>query len=131
MLIFAVDTSGSMSNEELASIFSEIRSFRETFPCKLTVLQADTDVKSVVEFEAMDGSEFPQRVEVTGRGGTDFRPVFDWIQNNATGSPSALVYATDGYGTFPKSETRFPVIWVRTPIALDESKFPFGLVVSL
>ena len=131
MLIFAVDTSGSMSNEELASIFSEIRSFRETFPCKLTVLQADTDVKSVVEFEAMDGSEFPRRVEVTGRGGTDFRPVFDWIQNNATGSPSALVYATDGYGTFPKSETTFPVIWVRTPIALDESKFPFGLVVSL
>ena len=131
MLIFAVDTSASMSNEELSLIFSEIRSFRETFPCKLTVLQADTNVRSVVEFEAMDGSEFPERVKVVGRGGTDFRPVFDWIENNASGSPSALVYATDGYGSFPKSNTGFPVIWIRTRIALAESKFPFGLVVSL
>jgi predicted metal-dependent peptidase len=131
MLIFAVDTSASMTEGELSSIFSEIRSFRETFPCKLTVLQADTDVRDVAEFEAMDGSEFPKRVEVVGRGGTDFRPVFDWIQDNSTGSPSALVYATDGYGTFPKSDTGFPVIWIRTRISQDESKFPFGLVVSL
>ena len=131
MLIFAVDTSGSMSNEELASIFAEIRSFRETFPCKLTVLQADTDVRGVAEFEAMDGYEFPQHVEVVGRGATDFRPVFDWIQSNSTGSPSALVYATDGYGTFPKADTGFPVIWIRTRISLDELSFPFGLVISL
>ena len=131
MLIFAVDTSGSMSNEELALIFAEIRSFRETFPCKLTVLQADSDVRGVAEFEAMDGYEFPQRVEVVGRGGTDFRPVFDWIQNNEFDRPSALVYATDGYGRFPASDTGFPVIWLRTQAALEESKFPFGLVVSL
>lgn len=130
-LIFAVDTSGSMTNDDLALIFSEIRSFRETFPCKLTVLQADTDVRSIVDFEEMDGTELPQKIDIAGRGGTDFRPVFDWVERNATGFPSALVYATDGYGSFPKTDSGFPVIWIRTKSALAVSKFPFGFVVTL
>ena len=48
---------------------------------------------------------------------------------DATRSP--LVFATDGYGTFPTAPPACPVIWLRTPRGLQESLFPFGVVVSL
>jgi predicted metal-dependent peptidase len=78
--------------------------------------------------------EIPPRVQITGRGGTDFRPVFRWLEEqdqfvDATRSP--LVFATDGYGTFPTAPPACPVIWLRTPRGLQESLFPFGVVVAL
>jgi predicted metal-dependent peptidase len=130
-LVFAVDTSGSMSDSELALIYAEVRNFRETFPCRLTILQADTNIKSIVEYGEMDGTEIPDRVSVHGRGGTDFRPVFDWMNNQYSGQGSALLFATDGYGTFPNHPPPFPVIWLKTPVAIEDSKFPFGSVVPL
>lgn len=133
-LVFAVDTSGSMSDAQIAQIYGEIRAFRETFPCGLTVLQADARVHSVEEYGELDGSEVPPRVQIKGRGGTDFRPVFRWLEEqdpfvDATRSP--LVFATDGYGTFPSAPPACPVIWLRTRGGLTEELFPFGVVVSL
>jgi predicted metal-dependent peptidase len=130
-LVFAVDTSGSMSDSELALIYAEVRNFRETFPCRLTILQADTNIKSIVEYGEMDGTEIPDRVDVHGRGGTNFRPVFDWMNNQYSGQGSALLFATDGYGTFPDYPPPYPVIWLKTPVAIEDSKFPFGSVVPL
>ena len=133
-LVFAVDTSGSMSDAEIAQIYGEIRAFRETFPCRLAVLQADARVHSVVEYGEMDGSEVPPRVQAIGRGGTDFRPVFEWLEEQgqaADAAHSPLVFATDGYGTFPSAPPACPVIWLRTGRGLKEELFPFGVVVSL
>ena len=133
-LVFAVDTSGSMSDAEIAQIYGEIRAFRETFPCRLEVLHADARVHSVVEYGEMDGREVPPRVQVVGRGGTDFRPVFEWLEEQgpaADASHSPLVFATDGYGTFPSTPPACPVIWLRTGRGLKEGLFPFGVVVSL
>jgi len=132
-LVLAVDTSGSMSDAQIAQIYGEIRALRETFPCGLTVLQADARVHSVQEYGEMDGSEVPPRVQITGRGGTDFRPVFDWLEEQghaADATRSPVVFATDGYGTFPAAPPACPVIWLRTPRGLQESLFPFGVVVS-
>jgi predicted metal-dependent peptidase len=133
-LVFAVDTSGSMSDAQIAQIYGEIRAFRETFPCGLTVLQADVRVHSVEEYGELDGSEVPPRVQIKGRGGTDFRPVFRWLEDQAQfvdATRSPLVFATDGYGTFPSAPPACPVIWLRTRGGLTEELFPFGVVVSL
>lgn len=128
-VVFAIDTSGSMSEQVLGDIVSELQAFRETFPCRLSVLQADAKVQSVTHYEAMDGMEIPQRLQVVGRGGTHFKPVFDWVQVNA---PDAIVlYATDGFGTFPPTAPPNPVIWLLTPAAALERDVPFGGVVRL
>lgn len=37
-LVFAVDTSGSMTDDELSQIYAEIRAFRDTFPSPLVIL---------------------------------------------------------------------------------------------
>ena len=112
-LVFAVDTSGSMTDGELSQIYTEIRAFRETFPTPLVVVQCDDDIQSVKEYEAFEDFEDPTLVDVYGRGGTDFRPIFKWIDENESGSPSILIHATDGYGIFPKT-CSVPVLWLLT-----------------
>ena len=112
-LVFAVDTSGSMTDGELSQIYTEIRAFRETFPTPLVVVQCDDDIQSVKEYEAFEDFEDPTLVDVYGRGGTDFRPIFKWIDENESGSPSILIHATDGYGIFPKI-CSVPVLWLLT-----------------
>jgi predicted metal-dependent peptidase len=98
------------------------------------VLQTDAHVHLVVEYDEMDGSEVPPRVQVIGRGGTDFRPVFEWLKEHgqdANAAHSPLVFATDGYGTFSSAPPACPVFWLRTGGGLTEELFPFGVVVSL
>ena len=113
-LVFSVDTSGSMT-DELSQIYAEIRAFRDTFPSPLVILQCDADIQSVTEYEAFEDFEDPTLVDVYGGGGTDFRPIFKWIDENETesGAPSVLIHATDGYGTFPKTSS-VPVLWLLT-----------------
>lgn len=112
-LVFAVDTSGSMTDGELSQIYTEIRAFRETFPTPLVVVQCDDDIQSVKEYEAFEDFEDPTLVDVYWGGGTDFRPIFKWIDENESGSPSILIHATDGYGIFPKI-CSVPVLWLLT-----------------
>ena len=128
-VVFAIDTSGSMDTDTLGKIVGELRAFRETFPCQLTVLQADADVQEVTRFDAMDGTEIPTRLQVVGRGGTDFRPVFEWVQREAEGA--IVLYATDGFGTFPQTAPSSPVIWLFTPPHAAPERAPFGAVVKL
>jgi len=42
-------------------------------------------------------------------GGTDFRPVFDWVAREGE-TPDGLIYLTDMYGCFP-SAPGYPVLW--------------------
>ena len=126
-IVFAIDTSGSMDSPVLEQIAAELRSFRETFPCRTTVVQADARVQTVTAYEAMDGIEIPERISFRGRGGTDFRPVFEWAAREA---PDALVlYATDGLGSLPESEPTSAVIWLLT--GSDRVRMPFGAAVQV
>jgi len=114
-IVFAIDTSGSMTDKMLAGIVGELRAFRETFPCRLTMIQCDESIQEIQEFESMDGTEIPKLLSIKGRGGTAFGPVFDWVAANAQGvNPPVLIYATDGYGSFWKRTPEWPVIWLLT-----------------
>jgi predicted metal-dependent peptidase len=64
---------------------------------------------------------------VPGRGGTSFVPVFEKIKEMNI-KPDALVYLTDGYGTFP-SDPGYHVLW--GSIALTPEGYPFGEVVMI
>jgi predicted metal-dependent peptidase len=63
---------------------------------------------------------------VKGRGGTDFRPTFAYIEREIS-YPTLLLYFTDGMGTFPDTPPAYDVMWV-----MPESKeVPFGEVLVL
>ena len=128
-VVFAIDTSGSMTISLLQHIAGELRAFRELFPCRLSVLQCDAALQSVEQYEAMDGYDVPERMTFRGRGGTSFTPVFSWVEQQA--DVALVVYATDGDGSFPAVPPAAPVIWLHTPPHSSTDCFPFGAVVKV
>jgi predicted metal-dependent peptidase len=88
-----VDTSGSVSNDELKEFFSELVHMHKTGH-KITIVQCDTRINSVKDFNPkMDW-------EIHGRGGTSFQPVVDHY--NEKKSYTALIYFTDGEAYTPE-----------------------------
>jgi predicted metal-dependent peptidase len=65
---------------------------------------------------------------IPGGGGTIFKPVFKYIEDNDL-RPDVLLYLTDGDGTFPPHEPDYPVIW--GDISGQKNKYPFGIVVDI
>ena len=49
--------------------------------------------------------------KIVGGGGTDFRPVFEWVDRQGI-QPELLLYFTDAEGEFPKEPPPFPVVWL-------------------
>jgi predicted metal-dependent peptidase len=119
-----------MKLEVIGEIISEIRGFRDLFPCKLTIVQADVVIQNTIEYEELDGIEVPSSMESSGRGGTSFEDVSKWVDDIVVGS-KVLIYATDGFGTFPKIKPEFPVIWLLTHHSIELEKIPFGNFVKL
>jgi predicted metal-dependent peptidase len=46
-----------------------------------------------------------------GGGGTDFAPVFEWVERENL-RPDALVYFTDADAEFPEHAPPYPAIWL-------------------
>lgn len=107
-VVVAVDTSGSIGQRELNHFFGEMRGILDDVqPERIYVVWCDAKVHKVDEVE--EASEVDS-LKPAGGGGTDFRPVFDWVENNDI-RPDALVYLTDMLGMFPDKAPSYPVIW--------------------
>jgi len=118
-LAVAIDTSGSISDVELETFVSEMQGIADQFEnYRIHVYACDAAVHGYDVVETHD--EWPK--SYTGRGGTDFRPVFEDIEEKGL-EISVLVYLTDSYGTFPETPPSFPVLWV---INQPNKEVPFG-----
>lgn len=125
LVVVAIDTSGSIGQTELDRFFAEMRGILgDVRPQKMFVVWCDAMVHKVDEiFEAED----VHGLKPAGGGGTDFRPVFDWIEKQDL-EPDALVYLTDGYGSFPSHQPKYPVCW---GAIIKDVKYPWGDVVDV
>lgn len=86
-ILVGVDTSGSVSSDELKEFMNELHHMHKTGH-KITVAQCDTQINSVEDFN-------PKKDwNIKGRGGTDFQPVINHF--NDYGRYTALIYLTDG-----------------------------------
>ena len=115
-----VDTSGSVSNDELKEFMSELVHMHKTGH-KITVVQCDTQINSVEEFN-------PRKDwEVKGRGGTDFQPVIDHY--NEKGYYTSLIYLTDGEAYSPNDCPK-NTLWVHSSRCDVNEELP-GLKIQL
>lgn len=123
-LVLAVDTSGSVTDEQLTQFCSEIQAIvDDTNPQKITVIYADYSVNRVDEFEQGEDLTF----EYGGRGGTSLRGAFEHVAEKQI-DPACFVYMTDLYvcdSDFPDDEPDYPVIW----LSCGADKTPWGDVV--
>ncbi|HET6822375.1 MAG TPA: VWA-like domain-containing protein [Anaerolineales bacterium] len=124
----AVDTSGSIDDEQIRVFLSEVQSILLSYPqitCQL--YYADADLHG--PYTLSPYGNFPTPV---GGGGTDFRPFFTKLtHDHSPWATTVAVYLTDGYGYFPSQPPSFPVLWVVTPGGRDSALFPFGETVRL
>lgn len=108
--VSGIDTSGSIDDYTLALFGAEISAVRlATTPLKMVNIYCDAEVAHVDEFDQTEELYF----EGHGGGGTDFRPVFDYVEEEDL-RPACLIYLTDGYGSFPDDPPPYPVLWVMT-----------------
>lgn len=110
-VVAAIDTSGSISDDELREFVTELDALKGQVRARVTLLACDNRIADNApwEFEPWDTMQLPAEIE--GGGGTDFRPVFDWVEHENR-NPNMLVYFTDAEGDFPKTPPNYPVIWL-------------------
>lgn len=126
-IVVAVDTSGSIGEEDFQKFFSEIVNTVNGFPnYKLTLIQCDCEIQDVQEFSK--DKPFCRNTQITlkGRGGTDFTPVFEYITEKKI-QPKVLLYYTDGCGDYPEKKPEYPIIWLLTA----KASVPFGKKIIL
>ena len=122
-VVVGVDTSGSISNENLQQFFGEIQSILNTYEMDLHVVQCDAAVQKHDTYRR--GDELGA-VEIKGRGGTSFVPVFDMVSEENI-NPVCLIYLTDLWGDFPEEAPNYPVLWAAT----TQEEVPFGEVIRI
>jgi predicted metal-dependent peptidase len=115
-VVCAIDTSGSIDGPLAARFLAEVHALRCSAHCRLHVLQCDAaiaDRRVYQSWEQPPAGLMPERFK--GRGGTDFRPVFDLVATEISrpeGWPDLLAYLTDGHGRFPERAPPYPVVWL-------------------
>lgn len=126
-LAVAIDTSGSISNEEAARFLAEVRGIAQQFDSyAIHLFQCDAAIQGYWHLSQDDQPDPP--VEVRGRGGTDFVPVFEEIDRRGIKSQiTCLVYFTDGYGRFPDTQPPYHTLWGMT----TEVQSPFGTIIQI
>lgn len=117
----AIDTSASISPEELERAIAEASGILRAAGTALRFISCDADVGS---FRAVRN---PRDFTLVGGGGTDFSPVFRALERRP---PKTLVYFTDLQGTFPDRPPRYNVIWAIYD-TVSASPPPFGTIVRV
>ena len=116
-LVIAIDTSGSVQGDVVQSflqktwnIFSQKENFFTRF--RIHIIQCDMVIRDVCEITSMSAFDrYIETIELKGFGGTDFRPVFTYIQEQIDlgvfRKLGGLLYFTDGDGVYPKQKPSF------------------------
>jgi predicted metal-dependent peptidase len=119
--VLVFDVSGSISKELYTTFAEEFESLRGQLPAhKLHLLWIDTIIQKQCIIEPGGTVDW----ELVGGGGTDFRPAFQYVEDNKL-KPSFLAYFTDLYGTFPDQEPEYPTLWIVWP-SYGKAHYPWG-----
>ena len=103
----AIDTSGSVTDDEFQVFVSEVHAIlRMMNPEKISLIHFDTRIRSI---DTVKTVKELSKVQFTGRGGTSIGPVMNWINEN---KPQLTLIFTDGCFGFYGQETQRDVIWL-------------------
>lgn len=123
-----VDSSGSISKQELTEFLSELTGIITSFDnITLHLVSWDTEAHTHQIIKSVsDTAEF----ELKGGGGTSFEDMYSWSREQLE-NPKIIIFFTDGYATFPSVE-EIKTIWVISKdSAVTDKYIPFGEVIRL
>lgn len=125
-VVVALDTSGSVKDEELREFLSEVDALKGQVRAEVVLHACDDKLcaNGPWRFAQWEPVTLPEGV--SGKGGTDFRPVFEWLERERL-NPDLLIYFTDAEGKFPEREPHYPVVW----LVKGKAPVPFGVRIQL
>ena len=124
LIVVALDTSGSMSVDEVSNAVNEVRGIAEGV-ADFRLLVCDQKVQEVVTLEGLD--EWIKKGKAKGGGGTSHIPVFDHIKEQKL-APDLFIGLTDLFSVFPSTRPNFPVLWVTQK---NHGLAPWGRVLEI
>ena len=120
--VIALDTSGSCSGELIRNFVTrtyDILRESEGFGDKVNIhlIQCDNKIQADLKIEnVQDLEKYCQQFQAFGFGGTDFRPVFEYVNELCDQGEfenlRGLIYFTDGLGTFPAAPPAYETAFV-------------------
>ncbi len=114
-LAIAVDTSGSVSDDELNIFFGEIARMYDENHMVLHIMEADSIVQNCYEYKK------GMKIEAKGRGGTAYGPALEKAKELGVDS---CIYFGDGDSADTPTKPKFPVLFAF--VRKDNNPFPFG-----
>ena len=131
-MVFAIDTSGSIGDEELVVVFSELVGMMQQFnnSVKGRIIYVDSKVAAVYDFEDIDDI---LKAKPAGGGGTDMEEAIRYTmekQENGEWDVAGMTILTDGWTdyTMTGDEFNFKLLWLVT----NEQQTPtYGTVARL
>ncbi len=125
-VVVVIDTSGSISEDEIQEFISEIDAIKSQVRARITLLACDSELNYGCPWYFEPWEEFAKDIEIRGGGGTSFRPAFEWVDTQDR-MPDLLMYFTDAEGVFPEVEPMYPVLW----LVKGKETVPFGHRIQL
>ncbi|MBQ3292478.1 MAG: metallopeptidase [Mogibacterium sp.] len=120
--VIAIDTSGSTSGtlvqKFIQKTYNILKSTQSYFShINIHIIQCDAEIQEHVKITSEEEyEEYMKTMKIYGLGGTDFRPVFDFvdrlIDEGEFTNLKGLIYFTDGYGTFPARKPSYDTAFV-------------------
>ena len=128
-LAVLIDTSDSLDTDTLATFWTELRAVAEALrPDTLVVVQVDTEVQDAAVYHFGD---LPPELVAKGRGGTDFRPGFAWLDREGI-TPDCCLYLTDMECDRYPEPPPYPVLWCNWgPAPPEPLREPWGERIDL
>lgn len=104
-LLVAVDSSGSISKEDLEDFFSVINRFFKYGAKNIKVIVFDVNIT-----QELDLKRARNEIDIKGRGGTDFQAAVDYYENSS--DYDGMIVFTDGYADKPKRQKTKKILWI-------------------
>lgn len=132
--VIAIDTSASTKDglvrkfiERTYSILAQETSFFTDL--NVLIIQCDAAITDVARMKNLeDLNDYVENLELKGLGGTDFRPVFDYVdaavERGELTNLGGLIYFTDGQGRFPSRKPDYDAAFVFVEDTAQDAKVP-------
>jgi len=130
-IALALDTSGSISQDDIVEFLGELKSMLRMMPfLEIVLYGCDSEIHGKARIMGMKNFRNDVNKVLTGGGGTSFAPVFEDLQKTKDKNIKCLFYFTDGYGDQNNIEnTVGKGDWQTFWVVSKENKgieFPFG-----
>ena len=125
-----IDTSGSMTDDDIGEVYGEIKSAIEQFDGKIKGWLGFFDA-SVTEPKPFENEEEFKAIRIQGGGGTSFLPIFHYVRDHMQDkNVTSIIILTDGYAPYPEEYERMniPVLWI---VNNNDATPPWGMIARL